>query len=284
METNVRYTTAGAFVLILLSFIVGSILWLSVGFSTERYSYYIINMDESISGLSKDGPVEFNGVEVGTVDQIKINKKNIQLIELTIKIKSDTPVTFGTKAKLGMRALSGVAYILLEDKGMDTRPLVTQPGQLYPEIATTPSVFVHFDEMLARISISFEQLSVAIQSLLNEKNLVEIAKLLESSRKSMHLLETETLPATNKAMHTIGTETLPAANKAIRMLEVNALPAANKTMQAIQIETIPATNKALNSFSSMSQELSSVATEIKEDPAMLIRGKEQVEILGPGEK
>src|SRR5438034_4526403 len=108
METNVRYTVAGTFVLIMLALIIFSVIWLSAGITTEKYTYYSVFMKESVTGLTKDGPVEFNGVEVGTIDEMIINKDNPQLVELRLKIKSNTPVTVGTKAKLALKgALSG---------------------------------------------------------------------------------------------------------------------------------------------------------------------------------
>src|SRR5437016_2583610 len=103
METKVNYTLAGAFILLLLAFIVLGIIWLSAGFNYKKYVYYKVYMQESISGLSKEGPVEFNGVNVGTVSEMIISHKNPQLVILLLKVERDTPVTMGTKAKLGMK-------------------------------------------------------------------------------------------------------------------------------------------------------------------------------------
>jgi phospholipid/cholesterol/gamma-HCH transport system substrate-binding protein len=186
METNVRYTVAGTFVLIMLALIILSVIWLSAGISTEKYSYYSVFMKESVTGLTKDGPVEFNGVEVGTIDEMIINKENPQLVELRLKIKSSTPVTIGTKAKLALRgALSGAAFILLEDKGTDKRPLVKKDNEPYPVIPTTPSIIVRLDTTLTQISDgfhqlneSFRQISSSVKGLLTPENLQGIRNLL----------------------------------------------------------------------------------------------------------
>src|SRR5260221_4825809 len=109
-------------------------------------------MKESVTGLEKDGPVEFNGVEVGTIDNMIINKENPQLVDLRLKIKSSTPITEGTKAKLALRgALSGAAFILLEDKGTNKKPLLKKGNELYPTIPTTPSIVVRLDKTLTPI-------------------------------------------------------------------------------------------------------------------------------------
>ena len=180
METNVRYTLAGTFVLLLLALIVFSVIWLSSGISTEKYSYYTVFMKESVTGLNKDGPVEFNGVEVGTIDDMIINKQNPQLIELRLKIKSPTPITVATKAKLALRgALSGAAFILLEDKGTNKTPLVRKEGEPYPVIPTVPSILVRLDTTLTQLSDSFRQISTSVKSLLSPENLEAIKRVLK---------------------------------------------------------------------------------------------------------
>src|SRR5829696_616571 len=96
MESKVNYAIVGGFVIILLTAIVLAIIWLSSGLSFTNYAIYMSYMQESVSGLSIDAPVEFNGVEVGKVKIIKINKDNPQLVEVLYRIKQSTPVTQGT--------------------------------------------------------------------------------------------------------------------------------------------------------------------------------------------
>ena len=128
METNVNYTLVGAFVIILLASIIFVIIWLSSGLSLAQYSTYMIYMQESVAGLNVDAPVEYNGVDVGLVKEIELNRKNPQLVELTLGIKSNTPITMGTEAMLATRGITGITYIALKDKSADLRPLVAVPG------------------------------------------------------------------------------------------------------------------------------------------------------------
>lgn len=238
METKVSYTMAGIFVLSLMCLIVFGVIWLSAGFNNKKYTYYKVYMSESISGLNKNGPVEFNGVNVGNVAEMKINHQNPHLVELLLKVEEDTPVTMGTRAKLGMKALTGIAYLLLEDKGRDMRPIKKQPGQDYPVIITTPSILVRLDTTLTQINDSFHQLNVSIRSLLDKENLKWIKQILQSGKGSLHTIETETLPA--------ATETV-------------------------------------NNMGDITRDLTAVSSEIKQNPAILIRGKEPTTKLGPGE-
>lgn len=239
METNVSYTVAGVFVITLLACIVFAVVYISSGFGTRDYVYYQVNMQESVSGLNKDGPVEFNGVNVGTVYEMKINHQNPQLVELLLRVERDTPVTEGTKAKLAIRSLTGVAYLLLEDKGENMQPIKKDPGQKYAVIPTTPSILVRLDTTLTEISDSFRQLSSSIRALLDKQNLQWIKQILYSGKGSLQVLQSQTLPA--------------------------------------------ATDAAQN-FGNMSRKLNSLSSEIKNNPAILIRGKASPSKLGPGEK
>jgi len=203
METNVKYTIAGTFVLVLVAFIVLSILWLSSGFKHQDYSYYSVFMSESVSGLTLHGPVEFNGVEVGTVQKMIINKENPQLVELLLKIKIDTPISQGTTAKLGLHVLSGTAFILLEDKGKDKRPLLAVAGEKYPVIPTIPSILVRLESALTQMTTSIQDVTTSIRNLLNEKNLQSIQLILQSGTKSMHSIEKDTIPSATQTFRDI---------------------------------------------------------------------------------
>src|SRR4051812_27784006 len=107
MDTKVNYTTVGIFVITLVAFIVLSIIWLSAGLGFQQYKIYKVYMAESVSGLSQDSAVEFNGVSVGTVKSINIDHANPQLVTLLLNIQADTPISQGTKAMLNGRGLTG---------------------------------------------------------------------------------------------------------------------------------------------------------------------------------
>jgi phospholipid/cholesterol/gamma-HCH transport system substrate-binding protein len=123
---------------------------------------------------------------VGTVDKMIINTNDPKIVELILKVKNDTPVTIGTRAKLGMQALSGVAYILLEDKGSDTERLVAKNGEKYPLIMTVPSIIVRLDAMLTQIDTSVRDVSTSIKSLLNKENLQLVRKILINIEGKTH--------------------------------------------------------------------------------------------------
>ncbi len=237
METKVNYSLAGIFVIVLIATIILTIIWLSSDFDTDEYQFYKVYMKESVSGLSQDGPVEFNGVSVGNIDEMQINRNNPRIIELVLKIKKDTPITEGTRAKLGMRALTGSAYILLEDNGQNMNPLLATKGE-YAIIETVPSLYVRLESALTELNNNFQQLSKSMRLLLNDKNLHNFQEILESGQAAFELFETETLPAINQTMGKLG---------------------------------------------DLTNTLSDVALQIKQNPSIILRGKQTIS-FGPGER
>lgn len=272
MENNAHYKLVGIFVITLIAAIVLGIIWLSSGFSFEHYKSYMVYMQESISGLSIDGPVEYNGVNVGTVKSIELNQKNPQLVELLLSIKSTTPITKGTIATLNTRGFTGVAFVALKDKSTDLRPLLAEPGEPYPIIPTAPSFFLRLDTALTQLTRNFKSIADSFNKLLDKDNQLAIKTIL----KSLEVF-TEELAA-NKENFTI---ILNNASKASDQL-TTLLQSSTITMRLIQDQTIPGTSQVLNNLNDLTRNLSEFSTLLKQNPSVVVRGADQ-QTLGPGE-
>lgn len=252
METNIRYTLVGAFVVILFACIVLGVIWLSSGLTTETYDIYKIYMKESVSGLSIDSTVEFNGVTVGNVYSIEIGKKDPQLVEVLIRIKSSTPVSQGTRAMINTRGFTGIAYLTLQDKGALRTHLAILPGEKYPVISTSPSLFLRIDAAIGQFSENFRRISAAIETLLGSDNQESLREILQNLR----LVTLQLTPIMKSGLD---------------------------TMQIVANQTLPATNQAMANIESITRNLMSITNDLKQNPAVLIRGKAPPP-LGPGEK
>jgi phospholipid/cholesterol/gamma-HCH transport system substrate-binding protein len=272
METNINYTLVGAFVITLISVTIFIIIWLSSGFSFQHYTNYLIYMQESISGLTIDSPVEFNGVSVGTVTKIQLNHKNPQLVELYLKINSTTPVTQGTVATLTTRGVTGITYVALKDKSTDLRPLIASPGQPYPVIKTAPSFFLRIDTALNQLSNNLHEVTKSIQSVLDKENQQSIKLILSNLQEITHTL------ADNSQKMTELLENTASASKQLGPM----LKSGMGTIRMIETQTLPATYQLLGNLNDITRNLTSVSVELKENPSVLIRGAAPSP-LGPGE-
>ncbi len=259
METNVNYTVVGAFVVTLVSFIVLGIIWLSSGFSFQPYSTYMVYMQESVSGLTVDSSVEYNGVTVGNVKSIMLNQKNPHLVELLLSIKNNTPITQGTVATLNTRGITGVTFVALKDNSTDLSPLKAFPGQKYPVIRTAPSLFLRMDTALSKLNDSFSRVSNAIATLLDPQNQNYIKKIL----KNVDIFTTSLAGSSDKFGAFI--------NNSSRASE-QFTPA----MRLFVTQTLPAMNSVMSNLDAISRQL-------KDNPSVLIRGS-QPNQPGPGER
>lgn len=272
METNVNYTLVGAFILALLTAIMLTIIWLSSGFSTEQYSTYVVYINESVSGLSIDSPVEFNGVDVGTVKAIDLNPKAPDQVEVELSVKSTTPITMGTVATLKSKGVTGITYMALSDKSTDLRPLIVQTGQKYPVIPSAPSLFTRIDTALNRLSKNLELVAESVQGVLDKENQQAI-------KNTLHNLEeiTSAIADNNHRLTAIIDNTTKASKQFQPLVQ-------STTNAALMLErqTLPAAYDLISNLNDAARNISAVSAEIKQNPSMLIRGK-QPNQLGPGE-
>jgi phospholipid/cholesterol/gamma-HCH transport system substrate-binding protein len=259
MDTKVNYTLVGAFVIVLVAAIVLVTIWLSSGLSVVSYTTYVMYSQESVSGLSVDATVEYNGVKVGAVKDIELNADDPHLVTVLMKIQSSTPITRGTVATLTSRGITGVAFIALKDIGNDQTRLVALPGEDYPVITTAPSLFMRVDLALKKFSKNFETIADSIHNLLDKDNLRSIKQTLEHLDKV--------------------TETLANNSQKINLLLTNSTLASEQ----LSNQTLPATYNLLSNLNDVTRTLNEVTMQLKQNPSILIRGSADAP-LGPGER
>ncbi|HEX2548510.1 MAG TPA: MlaD family protein, partial [Gammaproteobacteria bacterium] len=225
---------------------------LSSGLSIETFDIYKVNMKESVSGLNVDAAVEFNGVNVGTVKKIRISEKNPDLVELLLRVRSNTPISEGTRASMNMRGLTGVTFIALQDKSTDRKRIKILPGEEYPIIQTTPSLLMRFDIALTKLNESLHSVSVAVENLLSKDNI----KLFNEIMVNLREVTGQMTPLLQNSLTTI---------------------------DLFNRQTLPATNQAISNLDNIMINVLEITSELKNNPSVLIRGKEP-RALGPGEK
>jgi len=273
MDNKVNYALIGAFVLTLTAFTILIIIWLSSGFSTVEYSIYQVNMEEAVTGLSQEATVEFNGVSVGSVKSITINKKNPNFVRLLLNIQRDTPITQGTIATLSTRGVTGISYIALKDKGDNLSPLKPLKDQDYPIIKTGPSLFLQLDTALQKITDSMKQVSDSFKSLFDNENLHSIKQILASTNRIA-----DTLAANDEKINLI-LKNAEATSARFPVL----LQSSTRALETLQTQTLPDTNRVIANLNNMIDNLSTLTYELQQNPSVIIRGKQPMP-LGPGEK
>lgn len=273
METNVNYTIVGTFVILLLSACILTIIWLSSGFRFAEFTTYELFMQESVTGLNIDSPVEYNGVNVGSVKSIELDKKNPHLVQVFLDIKTNTPITVGTVATLATRGVTGITYIALKDKSIDMTPLTRHHGEKYPVIQTAPSIFTRLDTALTRLSDNIQKVADSVEELLNQENLDSIQQSLSNLKKI-----TNNLAENGKKFDKIIANTAQASAEFKPLLLQTS-----SAMRSFESQTLPSAQRMLSNMDAAARAINRFTNEVQRNPSVLIRGTAPLP-PGPGEK
>ncbi|MBP1850985.1 MlaD family protein [Rhizobium halophytocola] len=113
METRANYAIVGFFSVLVLAAAFGFIYWMSEFGRGGPMAQLIIRIPGSANGLSVGSPVRFNGIPVGAVRSLFIDKSDPNFSIAMTEVREDAPVTASTKAILEIQGLTGAAYVEL---------------------------------------------------------------------------------------------------------------------------------------------------------------------------
>ncbi len=182
MQSKTNYAIVGIFVLLLTAGIIVFAFWLGKYGFADKFDFYKVYTTESVSGLSVDASVKYRGVDVGSVDEIKINPKNTEEVMILLRVKKGTPVTKGMLAELKYFGLTGLAYIELTG-GSKNAPLLKQENGKIPILKTKPSLYnridTTFNDIVGKLSVTLDK----IDKLLSDKNIKNISKTIQNSEE-----------------------------------------------------------------------------------------------------
>lgn len=182
MESRVNYTAIGVFIVLFTVALVAFAFWLGKYSQDERlYRRYKVYMTESVSGLAPEAAVKFQGVDVGKVESIQINPHNSEEVELTLKIKKETPIKTDSFAILKFYGITGLAFIEIAG-GSRHAPLLSNGKDTVLTIPAHPSLIRRLDESLGNVASKLSTTLDRANQLLSEKNVDNVALSLEHLR------------------------------------------------------------------------------------------------------
>ena len=183
METRAHHVLIGLFTVIVVTAALLFALWLAKSSTDRQFSEYQVVFNEAVSGLSQGSAVQYNGIKVGDVTQLKLDPKDPRKVLARIRLGGDTPVRQDTHAKLTLTGVTGLAIIQLSGGSPQSPELVSQDGNL-PVIVADPSP-------LSRILANGEDLMVNINDvvaraseLLSPENMDRIGRTLDHLDKA----------------------------------------------------------------------------------------------------
>ncbi len=181
METRANHFLVGCFVLALLAGVFMAGAWFARANLAEESTYYYTYFRGAVTGLSTGSTVRYRGVPVGTVSDIAIDDQNLELIQVTLALRPDTPVRTDTVAGLQPQGITGLSFIQLTGGTQGAEPLRPRPGRRRAVIPSVPSPLDKIMNDAPLVVARVAELAERITAVLNEENVQNLDRLIDNS-------------------------------------------------------------------------------------------------------
>ncbi len=128
MENKANYALIGTFVLIALAAAVGFVMYITGSSFDEEFDDYQIAFQGPVRGLSRGSEVRFNGIGVGEVIDIRLDREDPNTVLANIQVDSSTPVDTNSYAQLEPLGLTGLNYLQIFAGGEEYPLIKDMPG------------------------------------------------------------------------------------------------------------------------------------------------------------
>lgn len=307
MENRAHALIAGIFVL-LLGVAAGFSVWWFTDQREQMTTYQLVSTG-SVTGLNPQAQVRFRGISAGKVDSIIIDPDDPRHILVTISIRSDLPVTRGTRASLGYQGVTGLAFVQLDDRGSDPRPLLASEGQV-PRLALESGLLDQLSDVALEAASRFRQVSESVGQFFDQENIQRFQSVLtrlESAADGVDktfnaapeaIADIRRILSEENARHLssllsrldgFSAEMGPLANEARALLSrmdsvlLNLDQLAQATGDRLIDTTLPKVNDLLTELTETAARAGRLIDEVDAAPQMLITGRSERK-PGPGEK
>ena len=183
METRAHYVAVGAFVLAVIFLAFVMVLSLTRSEFSEQAKRYYIFFRGSVAGLNKGSQVQYNGIPVGRVIDIRVDPDDVEKIQVTAEIDTSiVDIKTDARAFLEVNLLNGVATIQIRGGTREAKELEPEPNHRYPVIAAGQSELEQLRASLPTLLGDLKETAHNVNALLNEQNRKAVSDSLENVR------------------------------------------------------------------------------------------------------
>ncbi len=169
METKANYTIVGIFTLIVIAAAFGFVYWMAEFGRGGPTAQLVVRIPGSANGLSVGSPVRFNGIPVGTVRGLAIDRDDPAYSIAFTEVQADAPVFPSTRAVLEIQGLTGAAYIELSGGNKDGERILQKsvesgvPAELTADLSSVTNLLATADKILKRADGAIGELQGFVQ-------------------------------------------------------------------------------------------------------------------------
>jgi len=133
METRANFALIGVLVIASVLAFGGFTLWLGQSQFNRDFDIYDIVFEGPVT-LESGASVRFNGISVGEVTQVAIDRGNDRMVRARIRINSETPVRTDSYTTIDLAGITGLTFIQIHAGSPNAQLLERRAGDPIPEI------------------------------------------------------------------------------------------------------------------------------------------------------
>ena len=275
METRARHVLIGLFTLIVAALAVLFALWLGRSEHSRDFHLYDIAFEEAVSGLSRGSTVEFNGIRVGDVVDLRLDPDNPRNVFARVRVERNAPVRTDTQAMLMPVGITGTSLIRLSS-GNDPAPQpLAGDDENIPIIHATPSPMSKLLAGGEDVLYNFNQLLVSANTLFSNENIQSLSKTLAHIEKTTQALANQR----DGLGQAIANFNQAAVQTKSALAEMDKMMRSGK--QTISVDFKQTLERANKAFTSFEKSMGTLEATIQENRGSLQGGARGLSEAGP---
>ena len=300
MERNANYALVGLASTILVIGLLVFIVWLTGAKFNHPYDQYDIVFVGPVHGLAQGGEVDFNGIKVGDVTHISLDRRDPSLVVARVKVTSDVPIRQDSYATIEPQGITGVNYVQIT-AGTTSRPLLkdTVPEGVVPKLSSKKDALSDLlagggtiieraaealdrvnrmlsDQNIQTLSATLSDLQAVTGELRERKSIIaDLQKTIQGAQQATESFR-QLAQSSNTLVNTDGKRTLSKAADAAGQLEATAkeLHAMIAKLQGptadFATNGLPKLTETMASLQRTTEDLDRLVNELRASPSGLL--------------
>ena len=184
METRANFVLIGAFTVLSLVLAAIFTVWIANTGFDQKYGTYDVSFRGPVRGLELGSEVRFNGIKVGEVTNLSLDKSNTKNVLARIRVTEETPIKIDSVAQLEPSGITGMSYIQILAGGENSPPLTRKRGQERPLIYSRPGQLDRFLESGEGVIDNALETVARVNRLLSDQNLKSLAETMNNLERA----------------------------------------------------------------------------------------------------
>ena len=288
--TRAEKTRLGLFLILTGIALVISVIFLLGGKLLMRTDSYYTRMTESVTGLESGSPVKQNGVDVGQITGITTDSGDVQKSIVHFQVMRGTAMKTDMVATLGNYGITGLKYLEITG-GSYNSPSIDPGGEVRSSLSMLGRLAVRADSIASKV----DQLLGNVIEVTNGKNREHLNRFIESSASLTVAMDSlardfQSVKPGPHLKHILADAEAAASDARKKMAQTDlagtveqykqAAAQIQKTAQTMDVtmrNTQEDLSVILNHLKETMTNMNTFSREIKENPAILLRGEDKQE-------